>query len=173
MAVSICPADHLLLRHATGPAAAARPCHARPWCGPRKNGPHERQTRRAGGVERSRPRPPIWRVIEKHGNPNTIQQQTVHGGTDVPQYVLLCCCTWWVGRWVGLMGCYTCCCCSTAAHGGRGWVGRWLTPFLFVHWWCCSVVAHGRRHYYGTFSFCYCNGPADEVFLSTGAAAYH
>ena len=41
---------------ATKPPAAARPRHARPtW----------HQTRRAGGVERSRPRSPLWRGIVK------------------------------------------------------------------------------------------------------------
>ena len=36
-------------------AATSRPCHPRPWSDRRKNGPHQRQTRRAGGVQRSPP----------------------------------------------------------------------------------------------------------------------
>ena len=38
------------------PAATSRPCYPRPWSDRRKNGPHQRQTRRAGGVQRSPPR---------------------------------------------------------------------------------------------------------------------
>ena len=53
---------------ATRPPAPARPCHAHPTQqpsgSPRKNGP-QRQTRRAGRVERRRPRPPTWRGVAK------------------------------------------------------------------------------------------------------------
>ena len=56
MPVSVFPADDLLIPGAIGTPAAARLCHARPWCHRRKNGPDQRQTRRAGGVERSPPR---------------------------------------------------------------------------------------------------------------------
>ena len=49
---------------------------------------------------------------KKRGNPNTIQQQTVHERSHLLLYVLLN----MVGRWVGLwVGCCTCCCCSTTA----------------------------------------------------------
>ena len=59
MPVSVCPADGHLLPSAIIPRAARRQCHARPWCHRRKNGPHQGQTRRTGGVKRN----PPWGVF--------------------------------------------------------------------------------------------------------------
>ena len=142
-------------------------------------------TRRAGGVDRcSRGRalldPRCGRPSQKHGNPNTIGiptlnrfystmdhgQQTVKPCINVLTYCLLCvllsCCTWWVGRWVG---CCTCCCFDVAVVllymvDAGGWAGRW--------------VGHGRIRIITVRSvFCPYADPADEVFLSIAAAAYH
>ena len=89
------------LPSATPPSAAARPRRARLTrhkVVPRKNGP-QRQTRKAGRVERSRPRSPIWRgVIRTSKSQYDAATQYLHDRTHVPlMYVRLRCGTCRVG----------------------------------------------------------------------------
>ena len=129
------PATHGVIGERTGPNAKL--------C---EQGASKRALPGTGYVARS----PRLRAIIRNGNPNTIQQRTVHerihlllyqGGSAVPLYM--------VDGWVG---CCTCCCstyCCTRALvymvDADGWVGRWvdgLTRFWLFHW-CCSVPQVG------------------------------
>ena len=83
----------------------------------RKTGP-QRQPGLAGSVEKSRPRPPIWRgIVKAWTSQQDASTQLLHERTHVLLlYVLLRCCTSWVVGWVSRwVGCCTCCfCCRTA-----------------------------------------------------------
>ena len=118
----VCPTGHRLSRAPPDPSRPrdrAKPVpHSSPINGcPRLEKRCQRQTQRAGGVERCSPAdglidPRDRGGSQKHGNPNATQHQTVHART----HLLLCCCA--------------------AVHG---WVGAWLKSHVtFSPHWCCS-----------------------------------
>ena len=79
-------------------------------CYPRKNGA-QRQTRRAGGVERGPSRGPVCLVPVMAGDRKKCKPQHDHlfdcmYQQPLLQELLVYCCTWWLGRlWVGGCGC--------------------------------------------------------------------
>ena len=83
-----------VLPGATAPPAAARPSHARPTVRHKVLSAKERAPTQnsASGKPRKEPSPVPDKAGDrgkkKHGNPNTIQQQSVHEGTHVLLYVL-------------------------------------------------------------------------------------
>ena len=110
------PADNLLLPSATGPTAAARPCHARPLCDQRKNGPHRHQRGERGASNGAHPgicflrtsippTPFFFRTLmvelkrkSHQDNPiKTTSSACISPAARPTTAVLLC----MVGRWVG------------------------------------------------------------------------
>ena len=137
---------------ATGTPAAALPCDARPWCDRPKTGPPQRQTRRAGGVERS-PLPGdsfcysgfpppffsfnvklrwlrIYFCMRFDCHPSALEPWT----RDVTRA-----CVRSVGTWVGNIRVLLYCCTSVVLlYMVGGWVVRWMAPLYC----CCTVLLY-------------------------------
>ena len=119
--VLYCPVLKRLSRAPPGPSRPRVRTMPAPHCTRfyrRKNGPR-RRPRLAGGVEKSRPRSPIWRgIVKTWKSQHDAATQPLHSRTHVLLlYVQLRCCArrvvGWVGLWFGYCTCFFC--CSTTA----------------------------------------------------------
>ena len=159
MPVSVCPADNHLLPSATDPPAAAWACYARPWCGRRKNGPHQRQTRRAGRGSNVA-LPGTFVLVYPHFPPFFMTH-------DFQWLMLYFACGLFATLPHFLSHGHETSSVRASGASVRTWVGNMYQSYTVLFYCRTAVPGLTSNVFLGD------TGRADDIRLSTGAAAHH